>query len=209
MKIAIIGAGNVGTALGSGWTRAKHQIIYGVRNPQDDKAQSLRKAQPKAEVASTRDAARDGSVIVLCTPWASTQAAIRDCGDLSGKIVIDATNPLKQDFSGLDRGYTTSGAEQVAQWAKGANVFKTMNQVGANLMDHPTFRSGVKPVMFVAGNGDEKKTVLQLVEQLGFEAIDAGGLDKARLLEPLAMLWIHLALVQGQGRDFAFGLLRR
>ena len=63
--------------------------------------------------------------------------------------------------------------------------------------------------MFVAGNGDQKKTVLQLVEQLGFEAIDAGALDKARLLEPFAMLWIHLALVQGQGRDFAFALLRR
>ena len=62
--------------------------------------------------------------------------------------------------------------------------------------------------MFVAGNGDQKKTVLQLVEQLGFELIDAGGLDKARLLEPLAMLWIHLALVQGHGPTFAFGLLR-
>ena len=209
MKIAIIGAGNVGTALGSGWSKAGHQIVYGVRKPKDDKAGALRKSQPKAEVTTNRDAVRDAIVVVLCTPWAGTEAAIRDCGDLSGKIVIDATNPLKEDFSGLDRGYTTSGAEQVAQWAKGAQVFKTMNQVGANLMDHPTFNLGAKPVMFLAGNGDKKKTVLQLVEQLGFEAIDAGGLEKARLLEPLAMLWIHLALVQGQGRKYAFGLLRK
>ncbi len=84
-----------------------------------------------------------------------------------------------------------------------------MNQVGANLMDHPQFASGIKPVMFVAGDGNGKKKVLQLVGDLGFEAIDADGLDKARLLEPLAMLWIHLALVQGQGRNFAFGLLRK
>ena len=209
MKIAIIGAGNVGTALGRGWGKAGHQIIYGVRKPQDEKANALRTAQPKAEVASTRDAAQGSEIIVLCTPWDATEAAIRDCGDLSGKILIDATNPLKADFSGLDRGYTTSGAEQVAQWAKAAHVFKAMNQVGANLMDHPCFSSGIKPVMFVAGDGDQKNTVLQLVEQLGFEAIDAGGLAKARLLEPLAMLWIHLALVQGQRRDFAFGLLRQ
>lgn len=208
MKIAIIGAGNVGTALGRGWNKAGHQIIYGVRKPQDDKAKALRAAQPKAEVTSTRDAAVRAEVIVPCTPWAGTEAAIDDCDDLSGKIVVDATNPLKSDFSGLDRGYTTSGAEQVAQWAKGAQVFKTMNQVGADLMDHPQFASGVKPVMFVAGDGSGKKTVLQLVGDLGFEAIDSGGLDKARLLEPLAMLWIHLVLVQGQGRNFAFGLLR-
>ncbi len=115
MKIAIIGAGNVGTALGSGWSKAGHQITYRVRKAQDEKARALHDAQPKAKVASNGDAARQADLVVLCTPWAGTEAAIRDCGDLSGKIVVDATNPLKQDFTGLDRGYTTSGAEQVAQ----------------------------------------------------------------------------------------------
>jgi len=208
MKIAIIGAGNVGTALGAGWTKAGHQIIYGVRNPQDEKARELTRSQPKARLASNRDAVRDAEVVVLATPWGATEAAIRESGDLTGKILIDATNPLK-DLSGLDRGHNTSGGEQVAQWAKGAKVFKTMNQVGYALMDHPTFASGVKPVMFVAGDGAGKKTVLQLIGQLGFEAIDAGGLEQARLLEPYALLWIRLALVQGQGRDFAFAILRK
>jgi len=207
MQIAIIGAGNVGTALGSGWSKEGHQIIYGVRKPEDEKARALQNAQPKSKVLPTRDAAREANIVVLCTPWAGTEGAIRDCGDLSGKVVIDATNPLKADLT-LDRGYSTSGAEQVAEWAKGAQVFKAMNQIGAGFMDHPNFSSGMKPAMFVAGNGDQKQTVLQLVGQLGFEAIDAGGLDKARLLEPLAMLWIHLALVQGLGPNFAFGLLR-
>jgi predicted dinucleotide-binding enzyme len=84
-----------------------------------------------------------------------------------------------------------------------------MNQIGSVLMDHPSFPSGAKPVMFVAGDGPQKQTVLDLVGSIGFEAIDVGGLEKARLLEPLAWLWIHLALVQGLGRDFGFALLRK
>jgi hypothetical protein len=209
MKIAIIGAGNVGTALGSGWAKQGHLIIYGVPNPRSTAADQLKTKQPAAKVTSNREAAQAGDVVVIATPWAATEAAIRDCGDLGGKVVIDATNPLKADASGLDCGFSTSGGEQVAQWAKGADVFKTMHQIGFNLMDHPTFRSGMKPVMFVAGSGAGKPKVSQLISELGFEAIDVGGLEYARLLEPYAMLWIHLALVKGEGRDFAFSLLRK
>jgi predicted dinucleotide-binding enzyme len=209
MKITIIGAGNVGTALGSGWTKAGHQITYGVQNPQDDKARGLLAAQPQAKVASNADACRNGDVIVFSTPWGGTEAAIRNCGSLAGKIVIDATNPLKADVTALACGFNTSGGEQVAQWAVGAQVFKTMNQVGFGLMDHPSLKAASKPVMFVAGDDAGKPKVLQLVADLGFEAIDVGGLEYARLLEPLAMLWIHLAVFKGQGLDFAFGLLRK
>ena len=209
MKIAIIGAGNVGQALGHGWAKAGHQITYGVKNPKDEKAQAIKSEQGGAAVASNEQAASAAEVLVLSTPWGATETAIRACGNLGGKIVIDCTNPVKADFTGLDRGFTTSGAEQVAQWAKGAQVFKTMNQIGYTLMDHPSFASGLKPVMFVAGEGAGKPTVMRLVQELGFEAIDVGGITYARLLEPLAMLWIHLALVKGLGRDFAFGLLRK
>ena len=96
----------------------------------------------------------------------------------------------------------------MAAWAAGAQVFKTMNQVGYALMDHPKFKDGTRPVMFVAGTGTGKSKVLDLVTELGFEAVDVGGLEMARLLEPYAMLWIHLAMVRGLGRQFAFGLLR-
>ena len=209
MNIAIIGAGSVGTALGSGWSKEGHQILYGVPRSNLEKAQQIKARQPQATVASNADAARAADVVVLATPWGSTESAIHECGDLNGKTVIDATNPLKADFSGLDRGFTTSGAEQVAQWAKGAQVFKAMNQIGFNLMDHPSFGSGLRPVMFIAGNGAAKPTVLELVSQLGFEAIDVGGLEYARLIEPFAMLWIHVANFKGLGRDIAFSLLRK
>jgi predicted dinucleotide-binding enzyme len=209
MKIAIIGAGSVGTSLASGWIKSGHQIAFGVREPNGAKAKKVRDLFPQSTVKSNNGATLDSDVIVFSTPWEKTEEAVRMCADLTGKIVIDATNPLRTDFTGLDRGFNTSGAEQVAEWAVGAQVFKAMNQIGSSLMDHPSFVGDSRPVMFVAGDGPGKSIVLQLVGDLGFEAIDVGPLKYSRLLEPYALLWIHLALVQGLGRDFAFGLLRK
>jgi 8-hydroxy-5-deazaflavin:NADPH oxidoreductase len=144
---------------------------------------------------------------VLCTPWQAAQDAVQSCGDLDGKVVIDATNPLSPDFSTLEVGLTSSGAEQVAGWAAGARVCKAMNQIGAPMMDHP--RLPGTPVMFVCGDDDQAKSLTAgLVGELGFEAVDAGDLNAARLLEPYALLWIHLALRRGFGTGFGFGLLR-
>jgi 8-hydroxy-5-deazaflavin:NADPH oxidoreductase len=150
-------------------------------------------------------------VVRLCatTPWPATKDAIQAAGNLAGKVVVDCTNPLKPDFTGLALGYTTSGAERVAQWAKGAKVFKAFNQTGFNIMGNPAF-DGRRAVIFVCGDDDaQKPTVLKLATDIGFEAIDAGNLVIARLLEPYGMLWIHLALARGLGRDFAFVLHRR
>ncbi len=209
MKIAIIGAGNVGTTLGRAWLKRGHEIAFGVREPGNAKANALAREFPSTRVTSNLEAAQASEVLALATPWAGTEAAIRASGDLRGKVVVDCTNPLRPDVSGLELGHTVSGAERVAEWAKGAQVFKAMNQVGFRLMDAPKFPVAVKPVMFVCGDGPRKPVVLELVEQLGFEAIDAGNLAVARWLEPYAMLWIHLALTGKVKGDFAFALLRK
>lgn len=205
MKIAILGAGQVGRALGEGWSAASHVVRYGVPAPADAKYTGL----PAAAVA---DVAADAEVIVLATPWPATQAALRAAGDLSGRIVIDCTNPLAyspETGLSLALGFDTSGGEQVAGWAPGASVFKTLNQTGAEGLASPR-AFAQKPVMFVAGDDDERKPiVLALVDDLGFEALDAGPLAQARLLEPFAMLWIDQALKRGRGRDFAFALTRK
>jgi predicted dinucleotide-binding enzyme len=187
--------------LGTAWHNRGHDVTFGVRNPDDPKYASL------GAVRANEAAASDAEVVVLCTPWQGTQEAVQSCGDLSGKILIDATNPLSPDFSTLEVGLTTSGAEQVADWAAGARVCKAMNQIGAPMMDGPQL-SGT-PVMFVCGDDDAAKSVTAgLVSELGFEAVDAGDLTLARLLEPYALLWIHLALRRGFGTDFGFGILR-
>jgi predicted dinucleotide-binding enzyme len=210
MILSILGAGNVGGALGRAWATKGYDVFFGVPRPQDAKTQELLKSiGAKARAGTVAEAAAAGEVLVLATPWPATRAAIQAAGNLAGKVVVDCTNPLKEDFSGLALGYTSSGAEQVAEWAKGAKVYKAFNQVGFNIMANPRFDSQ-QAVMFVCGDdAAHKPTVLKLASDIGFEAIDAGGLVVARLIEPYAMLWIHLALVRGLGRDFAFSLLRR
>jgi 8-hydroxy-5-deazaflavin:NADPH oxidoreductase len=201
IKIAIIGAGQVGRTLGAAWSAA-HDVTYGLRSPADPKYADLGTA-----AATNAAAATDADAVVLCTPWHGTQQAVVDCGNLAGKVVIDCTNPLTPDFAGLELGQTTSGGEQVAAWAPGARVCKAMNQIGAPMMDHPQV-NGI-PVMFVCGDDEAaKQTTIALVSELGFEVIDAGGLALARLLEPYGLLWIHLALRRGLGTGFAFGLLK-
>jgi 8-hydroxy-5-deazaflavin:NADPH oxidoreductase len=202
MRLAIIGAGSVGATLGKAWQRRGHDVTYGVRNPDDPKYGSL-----GADVTTNDRAAGDAEVVVLCTPWQSTRDAVQACGDLGGKVLIDCTNPLTPDFTALEVGHTTSGAEQVAEWAPGARVCKAMNQIGAPMMDAPQL-SGT-PVMFVCGDDDAAKaTTSSLVGELGFETADAGDLTLARLLEPFALVWIHMALRRGFGTQWGLGVLR-
>jgi 8-hydroxy-5-deazaflavin:NADPH oxidoreductase len=210
MKIGIIGAGNVGGTLGRAWARKGHEVVYGVRSPQDAKTQDVVRATgPTARAGSPAEAAAFGEVVLLATPWPATESAIKSMGDLRGKVVIDATNPLKPDLSGLELGHTTSAAERVAGWAAGAKVVKAFNTVGANIMADPVI-DGRPTVMFVCGDdAAAKKAVLGLAADVGFEPIDAGPLAQARLLEPWAMLWIWLAFRGDAGRDFGFARVRR
>ncbi len=209
MKIAVIGAGSVGGTLGRRWAELGHAVCFGVRNPSDPDVKAMVDGiKGQASLASVRDAAQGAEVVVLATPYAANGAAIAAAGDLAGKILIDVTNPLTANLS-LAVGFTTSGAEELAKLARGARVCKALNQIGFEGMANPAYPAG-KAVMFVAGDDAAgKSVVLDLVGQLGFEAIDVGELAIARLLEPYAMLWIHLMARRKMGRDFAFGLLRR
>ena len=162
--------------------------------------------QKKATVASVAEAVRGADAIVLAVPFDAVSDALAAAGDVAGRIVIDATNPLRMGGSGLELslGFSDSAGEHVAALASGAAVFKTLNQIGFELMaDNAGFSH--RPVMFVAGDDAERKpTVMGLVGDLGFEAVDAGGLAVARLLEPFGMLWIHMAINRKAGRDRAF-----
>ena len=213
MRLAIIGAGSVGGTLGTAWAqKAGHDIFFGANNPKSEKTQALLgKLGGKARAGSAAEAAAFGELIVLATPWNAAEAAIRAMGDLSGRIVLDATNPLAMgpDGLGLEIGHSISAGEKVQGWAKGASVFKTLNTTGYANMADPVFR-GVKSVMFVAGDdAAAKPKVIELVAALGFEVVDAGPLRNARLLEAHAMLWIELALKRGLGRDWAFARVKR
>ena len=213
MKLGIIGAGNVGGTLGTAWAqKAGHDICFGVRDANSDKTQALVRALGgKARAGTASEAAAFGDMIVLTVPWTAAEAAVRSMGDLSGKIILDATNPLARGPDGiaLSIGYTTSAGEKVQEWAKGASVFKTLNTTGFGNMANPVY-GVLKSVMFVAGDdAANKPKVIDLVAALGFDVIDAGPLRNARLLEAHAMLWIDLAMQRGHGRDWAFARVKR
>jgi predicted dinucleotide-binding enzyme len=210
MKLAVIGTGSVGGTLGRRWAELGHKVSFGARDLGDRDATALVAGiKGEARLASLRDAVKEAEVVVLATPYAANADAITAAGDLSGKILIDVTNPIGANLT-LAVGFDTSGAEQVAKLAPRARVYKAMNQVGFEVMADPAFAAGAKPVMFVAGDDPAgKQVVLDLVSALGFDAIDAGELQIARLLEPYAMLWIHLMARRNMGRRFAFALLRR
>src|SRR5262245_33982629 len=209
MKIAILGAGSVGSTLGRSWAAKGHEVVFGARDPKSARVQdAVKSAGAKARAASLKDAAATAEVVVVATPYDAAQDALRAAGALAGKVVIDATNPLKNDLSGLVVGHTTSAAETIAGWAKGAKVVKCFNTIGAEHMGHPKV-AGQSATMFLCGDdAAAKKTAERLAQELGFEPVDAGPLRQARLLESLAMLWISLAHQQGLGTGIAFKLLR-
>jgi hypothetical protein len=209
MRIAVIGIGMVGGTLGRRWAREGQEVMFGVREPSSEKVgQLLAEAGANARVGSVAEAAAFGEVVVLATPWSGTEDAIRTAGDLSGKVVLDCTNPLAPDMSGLvgDR----SAAEQVAAWAKGAKVVKIFNSTGFKNMDDPKYGDDRVTMFYCGDDAEAKKVAAGLAEGLGFEPVDAGPLSEARSLEYLALLWIHLAYGPAKlGPGIAFKLIRR
>src|SRR6266849_1502189 len=176
MEIGVIGAGNVGGTLGRRWAQEGHAVVFGVRDPNDEKVRTL--------LASAGANARAGRV--------EEATAASEAVGLTGKVLVDATNPVAMSPAGLQQGllvgHTTSAAEQVAAWARGARVVKAFNTTGFGNMHDPRYGSQAA-TMFLCGDDVEAKAmVTQLGEDLGFEMLDAGPLTIARLLEPLAML---------------------
>jgi hypothetical protein len=209
VNIGIIGSGNVGKALGQNWVKHGHKVLFSFSRDPQKLGQLARSLGPGASVGTPADAAKFGEVVVLATPWPVAQEALRAAGSLDGKILADCTNPLKADLSGLALGHTTSAAEEISRWAPGARVVKAFNTTGAENMGNPQFGSARASMFVCADDAAAKSVVGRLATDAGFEVVDAGRLASARLLEPLAMLWIHLAYAQGLGTGFAFTLLRR
>jgi 8-hydroxy-5-deazaflavin:NADPH oxidoreductase len=122
MRIAIIGAGAVGTTLGQAWLKRGQDVIWGLRNPADPKHAAL----PKERVKAPAESVKDAEIVVIATPWSATQACVKGLGSLVGKIVIDCTNPLGMGPDGLQLvlGFETSAGEQVASWAPGTSSLR-------------------------------------------------------------------------------------
>ncbi|HTP50995.1 MAG TPA: NAD(P)-binding domain-containing protein [Anaeromyxobacteraceae bacterium] len=213
MKVAILGSGMVGQMLGTGFAARGHEVVLGTRDPSQERLVAwVKGAGEGARAATFAEAAGFGEVAVLATLWSGTRSAIELAGpaNLRGKVVIDVTNPL--DFSGgrprLALGWSDSGGEQVQRWLPDSRVVKTWNIVTAATMVSPMREEGL-PDMWMAGNDPEaKRAVSAILAEFGWPVLDLGGIEGARLLEPMAMVWIH-HFVQTKDFRHAFKMLRR
>jgi NADPH-dependent F420 reductase len=208
MKIGIIGAGDVGGTLGTIWRQRKHEIMFGVRNLQSQNVQRLAQMDKSLKFGDINEAVAFGDVILFAIPWTSVEETIRKSGNLSGKIVIDPTNPLTPDLKQLAL-ENTSVAERIADLAKGAKVVKAFNTIGAKTLNNLIFGSDRADLFICGDDTHSKKVVEELATDIGFDVVDVGSLANARMLENLALLWIELALRQQLGPNIAFKLLRR
>jgi predicted dinucleotide-binding enzyme len=196
-KIGVLGTGDVGRVLGAGFVAHGHEVKIGSRDAHNEKAAAwVKENGARASAGTFADVAAFGEILVLATLWSGTQSALELAGPdrFAGKVVIDATNPL--DFSQgfpprLVLGHTDSGGEQVQRWLPKARVVKCFNIVGNALMVHPEIAGG-PPDMWIAGNDEAaKKTVGEILHDFGWhEPLDLGGIEGARLLEPMCMAWV-------------------
>ncbi len=208
MNIAIIGAGSVGGNLARGWARKGHSIVFGARDPKSTKLAAVLAEVAGARATTMAEAVAGAEVVVLATPWEGTTTLVSGL-DLGDRVVIDATNPIGPDLSGLTVGGSTSGGEEVARAARSTRVVKCFNTTGANNYLNPVYPGGAATMLYCGDDPGAKTTVRRLGEDLGFAMVDAGPLSRARLLEPAALLWISLAYPQGMGREIAWRLERR
>lgn len=210
MRIAVIGAGNVGGTLGRRWAELGHEVAFGVRRPAEGAAAVKGgDALPRgARVTTPAEAVQGAEVVLLATPWGAVRDALAELGPLDSVVLLDATNPLGAGMK-LDAGPNgESGAERVQALAPRARVVKIFNTTGAENMQAPRY-DGQPTAMFLAGDdADARRVAGELATALGFEAIDAGKLVRARELEHLAVLWISLAM-GGMGRGIALRVVRR
>jgi predicted dinucleotide-binding enzyme len=210
LKIGILGTGGVGGALGTRWGAVGHDVTYGSRAPESEKVQQLvARSGQKAKATSPREAIVGADVILFAVPWPVARETLETLGDLTGRTLIDCTNPLLSDMSGIELGHVISAGEQIAAWSPGANVVKAFNSASVKVMLNPQFGEHRATMFYCGDDVAAKLTVRQLIEDIGFDAVDAGSLSSSRYLEPLAMLYIHLAFRQGFGSNCAFKIMKR
>jgi 8-hydroxy-5-deazaflavin:NADPH oxidoreductase len=191
MKIGILGAGAVGTALAKAFTRTGHDVMLSSREPKSPKMQALLAEIPRSKAGTVSETVTFGDIIMISIGWQNgLEETLRQVSDWSGKILVDTTNRFNSSSP-------LTAAQDIAQITK-APVVKAFNIIGAEHMDAPQF-------------GDEaaRKVLSPMITAIGFDVVDLGGLEHSRELEALAQIWVGLAMRQRMGRNIAFKLLRK
>ena len=200
MKVTLIGSGNMGSGLAKQISKAAHSLIITGRNAV--KATEL--ARKVGATFKDKAAAEGADIVIVATAYSDAVAALRSVDDLSGKVIVDITNPLSADYMGLTIGHSTSAAEEIQKAFPKAKVVKAFNTIFAQVLaEGPTLAGQTVPVFFAGDDAGAKETVKSLIQSTGFSPVDAGGLKNARYLEPLAGLNVYFGYGAGRGTAIA------
>lgn len=194
MRVGILGSGDVAKALAGGFLKHGHDVTLGTRTPA--KLGDWNKKNPKGRVGNFADTAKSAELVVLAVKGTVAAEALRAAGaaNLSGKPIIDATNPIADapPSNGVLKFFTNlddSLMERLQREFAAAHFVKAFNSVGNACMVNPQFKGG-KPTMFICGNDDAAKAIVSgVIDQFGWETADMGKAEAARAIEPLCMLW--------------------
>jgi len=214
-RVGVFGSGVVGRTLAEGFLKHGYEVMLGTRDPARGEVPAWLAANPGAKAGTFRETAVFGEIVVLAVKGTVVEEVITQAGPdhLTGKIVIDTTNPLTDaaPVNGIlqfSTGPNQSLGEKVQALLPNAHIVKAFNSVGAALMINPKFEQGT-PTMFLCGNNPEaKNTVSGICVQFGWEPYECGDIAASRALEPLCMLWCLPGFLRNDWRH-AFKMLTR
>jgi predicted dinucleotide-binding enzyme len=199
MNIAFIGYGNVGAPLADYLQRSGHVVTLATHDPQSPSVKRALARNGRLRVDDPQAAVRAAEVVFLATPFDANESALKPLADdLAGKILVDCTNPVGPGIThGLNN--VQSGSQFVRQLAPKARVVKAFTIYGFENFENPAYPGyNVKPAMLFCGNdADAKRTVAGLIEQLGWEPLDVGGIEQALHMEHMTLLWVRMVRVNG------------
>lgn len=191
-KIAIIGAGTMANILTQYFIKAGHIVQIGTREIQKA-IQLADKIGQGVQGGTIDEAIKHGDIIFFAVPYLQIQDTVKQTGQLPGKIVVDISNPLKPDFSGLLVGGETSAGEQLAKSLPGSKVVKAFNMLFATVLERgPEYSNGRAQIFYAGDDENAKQEIVELIEATGFEPIDVGSLSSARFMEQLTALVIQV-----------------
>jgi 8-hydroxy-5-deazaflavin:NADPH oxidoreductase len=210
MKLGIVGSGKVGSALGAWAAKVGYQVAFTAKNESHSR-DAAQHAGHNAKALPLRELIDESELIFLTLPYSEVKKVLIPMrAHLARKIIVDVTNPITPDHKSLVLGHITSGAEEIAKLSMDVSVVKAFNAVFAEVYasQDPKIDGQTISIFFAGDDAEAKQKVGELIERLGFDAVDAGPLQNARYLEPLSLLNIHLGRVLGYGTRIAFALLR-
>jgi predicted dinucleotide-binding enzyme len=208
MKIGVLGTGNMGSGLGRLFASSGHDVFMGSRDPQRGKETG---AKLELSGGSYQEATSHGEAVLFAVPWWGVDESLAAAGDLSGKILIDCTNPYTDEtYSEQVALPGSSGAEEISKKAAGARVVKCWNHIYAQIIHSSPDFGGVPASVFLCGDDSSaKEAIAALARDIGFDPVDAGPLSSARFIEQCAALMVMMAYGLGMGFDQALKLIRR